>query len=170
MTYYAGIGSRKTPEEVLQIMEKLGFVLAKKGLILRSGAAEGADSAFENGCDKAKGKKEIYLPWKNFNNSISDLYFENLPEEATDIAFKYHPNLHRCTYGIIKMMAINSCQVLGKDCNTPSDFVVCYCEKDENGEYQGGTAQALRIAEDKNIPIFNLFFKDDLEKLKKFVI
>jgi len=54
--YYAGIGSRSTPDNVLGIMEKLGIVLAKKGFILRSGGADGADKAFEKGCDLASTK------------------------------------------------------------------------------------------------------------------
>ena len=72
--YYAGIGSRSTPDNVLGIMEKLGIVLAKKGFILRSGGADGADKAFEKGCDLASGQKEIYLPWKGFNGNNSSLY------------------------------------------------------------------------------------------------
>lgn len=56
--YYTGIGSRETPEEVLSLFTIVGEFLAKKGYILRSGGAKGADKAFEVGCDKAKGKKE----------------------------------------------------------------------------------------------------------------
>lgn len=167
--YYAGIGSRSTPEEVLNIMEKIGMICAKKGYILRSGAAKGADQAFEKGCDKLGGKKEIYLPWKGFENSSSDLYYENLPPKAEEIAFEFHPNLYKCSYGIIKMMARNSCQVLGKDCNTKSNFVVCYCECDANGNLIGGTSQALRIAMNRKIPIFNLKNREDLDKFKDHI-
>jgi predicted Rossmann fold nucleotide-binding protein DprA/Smf involved in DNA uptake len=59
--YFGGIGSRETPENVLKIMTQLGYSLAKKDFILRSGGANGADLAFENGCDKANGKKEIII-------------------------------------------------------------------------------------------------------------
>ena len=167
--HYAGIGSRKTPPNVFKIMTQLGEVFAKKGFVLRSGAAEGADTAFESGCDNASGEKQIFLPWKGFNDSTSDLYFENLPILAQDIAFEHHPNLYKSTYGVIKMMARNSCQVLGQDCQTPSHFVVCYCEIDKAGNPVGGTGQAIRVANAYNVPVFNLFFQDDLHKLKEFV-
>ena len=167
--YYAGIGSRKTPQDVLNVMEQLGSVFARKGFILRSGAAEGADAAFEKGCNLAQGKKEIYIPWAKFNNSESELYYENLPELAQEIAFEYHPNLYKCTYGVIKMMTRNSCQVLGKDCKTPSNFIVCYCTVDNKGNFEGGTGQALRVAKAYNIPVFNLFYKEELNKLKNFI-
>jgi hypothetical protein len=163
--FYSGIGSRNTPEKVLIIMEKLGTAFAQKNFVLRSGHAEGADMAFEKGCDRANGKKEIYIPWKNFNNSQSTLYYENLPEKATDLAFEFHPNLHRCNYGTIKLMARNTCQILGLNCETPSSFVVCYTS---DGKFSGGTGQALRIADHSTIPIFNLFNQTDLDRLKNF--
>ena len=43
MVYYAGIGSRETPTEILNIFENIGFYLAKNNFILRSGHAGGAD-------------------------------------------------------------------------------------------------------------------------------
>lgn len=165
--YYTGIGSRSTPGDVLAMMKKIGQILGKKGYVLRSGAAEGADSAFEQGCDSVGGLKEIYLPWKEFNGSNSDLYESS--SAAEEIAFQYHPNLYACKHSVIKLMARNSHQVLGKDCRTKSSFVVCYCPLDEKGKWKGGTGQALRIASDKKIPIFNLYIKEELENLKSFL-
>lgn len=60
MPYFAGIGSRQTPQEILSLMRKTGASLTEKGLILRSGGATGADSAFEAGCDSIHAKKEIF--------------------------------------------------------------------------------------------------------------
>ena len=54
---YAGIGSRKTPIKILKEMTKIANFLNKKGYILRSGGAIGADKAFENGSGN---KKEIF--------------------------------------------------------------------------------------------------------------
>jgi len=47
--FYTGIGSRKTPYQVQQQMQRIAQFLAKKGYTLRSGSANGADSAFEEG-------------------------------------------------------------------------------------------------------------------------
>ena len=55
---YAGIGSRRTPPELLDEMEVLGRQLAIADYVLRSGGAKGADSAFERCCDAVKGVKE----------------------------------------------------------------------------------------------------------------
>ena len=47
---YTGIGSRETPTAILDLMIAIGGVLAQRGFTLRSGGADGADDAFEQGC------------------------------------------------------------------------------------------------------------------------
>ena len=47
--FYTGVGNRDTPHEYLEKMTVLASLLEKEGCILRSGGAEGADTAFENG-------------------------------------------------------------------------------------------------------------------------
>ena len=155
MIYYAGIGSRETPQKVLDGFQSIGTILAKRGYCLRSGRADGADKSFEIGCDKANGRKEIYLPWKGFNGSNSNLFVGNLQKEAEaiSIASKYHPAWDKCKDGAKKLMQRNTYQVLGQDLETPSDFVICYTDR---GLEKGGTAQAIRIAKDNDIPIFNV--------------
>ena len=67
--FYTGIGSRKTPKTILKLFTEVAIYLSKQGYILRSGGAKGADQAFERGA----AKKEIYLPWRNFENNKSNL-------------------------------------------------------------------------------------------------
>lgn len=49
-------------------------------------------------------------------------------------------------------MGRNTYQILELDLQTPVEFVCCWTR---NGEIDGGTGQALRIAIDMGIPIFN---------------
>lgn len=65
---YTGCGDEKTPEPILNLMFEIGRYQAKRGDILRSGGTEGAQAFFENGCNSEKGEKEIFLPWKGYNN------------------------------------------------------------------------------------------------------
>lgn len=148
---YAGIGSRDAPDDILEECIRIAITLAKKGFTLRSGGAEGCDDAFEIGCDHANGSKEIYLPWKKFNRNSSELYTPS--DLAFEIAEKYHPKWNDLRHNIKKLHARNTHQILGQDCCTPVDFVVCFTPK---GELIGGTSQALRIARDYDIPILNL--------------
>lgn len=168
MNYYAGIGSRETPNEILTMFEKIGYYLGQNNFILRSGHAEGADQAFERGCDKVNGKKEIYIPWRNFEGSDSKLIVEY--GEAFKIAEKFHPYWHNLKDGAKKLQARNSHQVLGKDLNSPSSFIVCWTK---NGKGSGGTGQAIRIAKAYEIPIFDVGgYKDILVfglELREFI-
>lgn len=165
--YYTGIGARKTPKRIQDIMTDIAKYLSKQGWILRSGHAQGADQAFERGC---LDNSEIYLPWKGFEGSDSDLIVKE--KLAFDIAEKHHPYWRNLSQGAKKLQARNSHQIFGKDLKSPSSFVICWTE---GGKMVGGTAQALRIAESWNIPIFNLGKYEDLsdseitDKVMKFL-
>ena len=171
--YYAGIGSRETPEDILAIMSDLAFKLANKGYILRSGGADGADSAFEKGCDLAKGKKEIFIPWDRFNGrergngvvSLSQLD-ATIVSQAMKMASEYHPNWKICSSGGRLLHSRNCFQVLGLSLESPSSFIVCWTR---NASGAGGTGQAIRVAEANNIQIFDLADIHDLARIKRFV-
>lgn len=160
MKYYAGIGSRETPPHIFDKMTKLAGELRETNrFILRSGGANGADTAFERGAGE---QKEIWLPWQGFNNNNSPLYLpetlERYPvcKRALEIAEYYHPTWDRLKYGAKRMMVRNVFQVFGKMLQFPVDFIVCWTY---DGKASGGTGQAMRIARDYNIPIFNLFYE-----------
>lgn len=155
---YSGIGSRQTPDDVLDRMVKIGKSMAQKGLILRSGGAEGADIAFEDGCDMASGKKEIY-----YANGKGIVIPDNIWEQAMQIAAKTHPAWDRCSAYAKRLHARNGFQILGRDLKTPTDFVVCWTK---DGGPTGGTGQAIRLAMQHNIPIYNLYRESALLSLR----
>ena len=159
--YYAGIGSRATPVEIQHLMYQIAKSLARQGYTLRSGAAGGADQAFEKGCDKICGKKEIYLPWAAFEGSSSPLIVQ--PGKAYEIAEEFHPYWYNLSQGARKLQARNSHQILGRDLSTPSRFVLCYTK---NGNGQGGTGQAIRIARAHNVPIFDFGEYKTIDEIK----
>lgn len=154
MKYYAGIGARNTPPEIKYIMTKCAAYLQTIDYVLRSGGANGADSAFERDITNPD-HKEIYLPWGNFNGNQSTLCQPSA--EAFRMAAIYHLAWHKCNTIARGFHARNCHQVLGLDLKTPSDFILCWTPK---GEVTGGTGQALRIAIDHNIPIANMFNND----------
>jgi len=95
MKHYTGVGSRKTPKEILSLIKDIATKLALKGFTLRSGGAVGADNAFERGCKLGNGLKEIYKA-------------EDCTLEAMKLASQFHPAWNRQLHGR------NSFQVLGK--------------------------------------------------------
>lgn len=161
--YYTGIGSRQIPPDIARDMTQFAYIAARKGWILRSGGATGADSAFEKGCDDAKGRKEIFLPWPKFNGSDSP--FVTPSQEAHTLASTIHPCYKRLTFGMRELIARNMHQVLGEKLDSPTEFVVCWTPdgartRSEYSIKTGGTGSAIVLASDKNIPVFNLYHKD----------
>lgn len=155
---YVGIGSRETPAHICQLMKRLAARLEKEGWILRSGGANGADSAFERGVFKSQ-NKEIYLPGPTFNGRsaknpgyIDATKLESFPKALKTVKL-FHPAPGKLSKNGRLLMARNAMQVLGADLNDPSDIVIAWTPE---GKLKGGTSQALRIADFHNIPIFNL--------------
>jgi hypothetical protein len=161
---YTGIGSRETPLDIYQMMISAGVMLAQVGYTLRSGGAPGADMAFEQGCDMVGGLKEIFLPWKGFNNHYKSgiVLAPQIALEAQSIAEHFHPAWDRCSLAAKNLHSRNVAQILGADLNTPTDFVLCWTR---DGKASGGTGQAIRIAQHYDIPIYNFHNESDLADL-----
>ena len=154
MTYkaYAGIGSRETPEDILYMMTGFANLAQGMGWTLRSGAADGADKAFEAGVTDGT-KKEIFLPWGMFNGSRSMLFPPS--PMALEMASRVHPNWEACSQGAQKLHARNIHQILGLNLTAKDavKFVLCWTK---GGQRIGGTSTAIRVAEMYNIPVFNM--------------
>lgn len=177
--FYAGIGSRETPQDVLNSMQWISGKLYEKWYTLRSGGAKGADEAFALGVEEAASGKstnnyKIYLPWDGFNDhhhNPSKGYFDSSRastwNEALELVNKYHPAPDKLSSFSRKLMARNAYQVLSITLKDPVDFVICWTK---GGKLVGGTAQAMKIAMDFGVPIYNLALTDDIRKLNKEVL
>jgi len=152
---YTGVGSRNTPREVQERMGQIASVLEDMGYTLRTGDADGADAAFRNGV-KDPDNMKVYIA-----NDVN--------ERALELGEKYHPAWERVgSYGR-KLHARNSFQILGDNLEDPrpSLFVICWtpdgCTSDEERAIgTGGTGQAISIADDYNVPVYNLNSNSDL--------
>lgn len=177
--YYTGVGSREAPEDICDLMQDIGYALAKKGFILRSGHADGADLAFETGAkihiiESPKQLYDIYLPWNGFNGQgkdVNHIVATELDsyEDAWEMASITHPAWDRCSAGAQALHSRNCMQVLGHDLATPSKFLICWAEVDKHGIPKGGTRTAWNLAKSYNIPCFNLYVEEDLRRVSKLL-
>lgn len=187
MRYYAGIGSRETPSDVLELMEAVAYTLARAvpvtsayrpdlydGWALRSGGALGADSAFERGAmrgmdaDLLEPWPQIFLPWRGFNDRpVGPDHFPP-PNSAYEIAASFHPGWSYLRRGGRALHARNVQQVLGPEPSkpTPSAMVVCWTMGARGG---GGTGQAIRVARRCGIPVFDLADGETRERFDRYV-
>lgn len=157
--YYAGVGARKTPPEVLKLMQEVGALLAEDGMRLRSGGAIGADTAFYDGALEVKPEGvEIFLakPRAGIVGAVTDMSpvfgrlaknFHPKPEAITPT----HPNDRR--QNTFKLMSRNGCQVFGENFTVPSNVLICWTP---GGQGKGGTGQAIRLANTADIPVIDL--------------
>ncbi len=165
---YAGIGSRETPKEKLFLMTSLAEQLAEQDWFLRSGGANGADTAFAKG--SPVDKREIHIPWSGYN-LISPSYSPGaiIPAfnpEIESIAAAHHPNWDNLSQGVKKLMMRNVTIILGEDLESYAKMIICWTP---NGALQGGTAQGMRVAYGFDIPVFNLALEEDAPRLNAFV-
>lgn len=172
---YAGIGSRETPADVLNLMCRVANRLARDGYTLRSGNAPGADQAFADGHLMAGGAPiEIYLPWPNFEKDFIDAWGAEIvrrsrPQpEAYKIAEFFHPAWGRLSRGGRALQARNVHQIVGPEVHVPvlPEFVLCWTKGGRGG---GGTGQALRMARTYGVEICDLAFSDQRSRWQAVV-
>lgn len=153
--FYTGVGKRATPYNILVIMKDIAELLEQRGYILRSGAAAGADKAFESGVTKPQNKC-IYTA-------------NQATPEAMAIAARYHPVWDRLPTFAKKLHGRNSFQVLGDDLKTPSEFLICWtvdgCTQHiGRSAATGGTGTAISIADATGVRVCNLKRPDHYTK------
>lgn len=157
--YYAGIGSRTAPLSVQNELTRIASSLEARGLILRSGGAEGADLAFERGI-KNPDMKEIWLPWHKFNGSQSPFVLENpIPPEVESLSRSIYSRWDESSLSVKRLHARNAYQILGNDLNTPVEFVACWTPRPETDT--GGTMFGVTLAKSRGIPVYNLYYELD---------
>ncbi len=188
--YYTGVGSRETPLYIMYMMAQLAQIFEKKGWILRSGCAIGADAAFEDSLVQPEISTEIYVPNNGFARKMNTIHknYYIIPKEINGTGFdsKYREamrilmdeNMHKawknCKEYVLDLHNRNMFQALGKDLQTPSNFLICYTNNREK-KYEdtdintGGTATAINVASKKGIPVFNLSVNEDFMRLSTFI-
>lgn len=183
---YTGIGSRETPIGVISIMEDAGYRLARMGLVLRSGKADGADAAFQRGAQRFSGAKcEIYIPWKGFKGGEGlvdtyditlDMVDREFPEHADmrwDWVKEVHGGWEKLSQGARKLHERNIHQLFGKDLGNAylnqSKFVIYYAQETKGGSPKGGTATCVNLAKKQGIRTLNLLKEENWEVLENFL-
>ena len=192
---YAGIGSRKLSKQNSKKLITFAFVRELNGWVVASGAADGAVMAFEVGARLAyrllnkinpdlypKNKyslvQNIYIPWNNFNgrkNSEYKGYSSKISDAEFEIAMKYHPSGANMKDSLKTLMARNVLQILGREHEgerVPVSEVICYTPDgaETKTTYKtGGTGQSIRIANDYNIPVYNLSSENGLGYIEKVI-
>jgi hypothetical protein len=157
-TAYAGIGARQTPPDVQAPMRRNAGALARRGWVLRTGGAPGADQAFAAGARDAGGTVELFLPWPGFQRH-SAARLSRPTAAAVELAARHHRAWQRLPAPARALLARNGHQVLGAGLDQPAHVVICWTPDGSltgQGARSGGTGQALRIAHGHSVGVINL--------------
>ncbi len=184
---FTGIGSRETPDNILDMMTRIGKALCDRGYRLRSGGARGADTAFYQGVRQSHRFREvgceIFLPFDRFRVDNYTTLVED-PEEgiwnfgnfdpatwehAKAIALKARGGDGGLNRGGIALHTRNAAQVLGGGLNHPSRHVICWAKPFPNGRISGGTNTAVQIAITRHIPVINLYTEAGWARANEFL-
>lgn len=174
MQVYAGIGPRKTPADIFNVMVELARLLCARGWTLRTGGADGADTAFLNGCLLWEPRCELYLPEPGHNgHQVGTAFLERPMPSAYAIAAKYNqPWWDRHTEPVKALHARNAHVILGKHLIDPVRMVVTWTTDGRtDGQGRGGTQAALRICagEAPDALVFNLARPEHMERINRFI-
>ena len=156
---YAGVGARATPEPVLAHMREIAERLGERGWLLRTGGADGADSAFAAAAPPDR--REVIVPWRGYNGldtragegSACRVLTPAEIEAMRPLAEPHHPAWERCAATVRDLHARNVAVLLGTDLKQPAHAVVCWTK---DGRDIGGTGLAIRLAQHRGIPVLNL--------------
>lgn len=139
----AAIGRREIDKDGIGFCYETGKTLATFGVLMRTGGAVGADTAFIQGYKAYGGNPKIF-------------YKEDATEAALKMASKNHSAWNKCNDYSQRLLARN-CQILfGQDLDDPVDFVVYWSKHPD----EGGTGFGVNLARKHGIQLINLAHKN----------
>lgn len=184
--WYAGVGSRETPEEILALMYRLSQALYAQGYALSSGDAEGADTAFYEGAVSSPHYHQlgarIYLAWNGVGKEGKKRYHDpknyfydasQFPtwETATSIALEARGSWEGLGRGGIAMHTRNVFQIMGADLTSPVSSIIYWGKPvGKTEKVKGGTNTALQLAIKCGVKNrINLNTDEGMERATKFL-
>lgn len=170
MKTYAGIGNKKTPENIINIIKIVAILLSHDKYVCATGACTGADQAFAEGTIMANGFVHLHVPWESYEigwrsklkGHIRTFVLKDDDVEAYNTVAIFHPAYHKLSPSV-KALHARSYNIVKN-----ASFMVCWTE---DGQVTGGTGQAIKIATYFHLPIYNLgnekTFNDMLTAIKR---
>jgi len=152
MKTYAGIGSRKTPQQIQDLMCAIATHLEQHNWTLRTGGAPGADQAFLRGTSR----RTVYRPanLQRVQASVSQTAYQSVRD--------WHPATYKLS-SIARQLLARNYLILFGDQETPQPvrFVLCWTpdsclNQATRTPRSGGTGQTVCVAAAAQIPVFNL--------------
>lgn len=171
------IGSRalhtqKGHESDIKFLHKLCYRLAELGIQFTSGLCkDGLDAIAQIEYSRAVDNHKAFLSqFEVYVYNIKAVHKSKLPnkhlatpmnmsikKQLYDIASKLVSHWNNCDDYARSQHARNIHQILGYNLDEPVNAVITWCVTDNYGTPIGGTATAIKLAQQYNIPVFNFY-------------
>ena len=168
--FFAGVGSRETPPDVLALLVRLGRTLTDLGWTLSSGDAVGADRAFYEGALQSPRFSEvgcrIYLAWNGVGGRYHDpdngfydaTQFTETYPQAEALALAARGSFEGLGRGGRALHTRNVFQIYGHTLKEPVSCVLFWAvPQGRSGKVKGGTSTAVTLAQQAGIKTINLY-------------
>jgi len=151
MKYYYSTGNRRdVPKSIHQLFSIVAVKLQQKGYMYRYGGISGIEKFFAG---NAISNKEL-------------VNIKQITQEHLNIASLFYPEMDKLSKTRQKQLGKIVNILLGNDCNTPISFLITHTK---NGVGLGDTYFAINVAKGHGIPIFDCYYNDVLQRLRKMV-
>jgi hypothetical protein len=152
---YALLLDNKTPEDVIARVATVIKKLEKQGYTLRTSI----NSPILKGLEAQVTRKEIYLPWKDFENHTSELCWSTPRSDA--IAQQAQPAYNSLNKGVKKILSMNARVICGNKMVSPCLFLLTWsldgAENEGNVRSTTGfMGHPITIASRLGVPVINL--------------
>lgn len=176
--WVTGVGSRKTPVTMQPPITAIVRLLASRDHGIRSGAADRADTMFEEAALQCEARLQVFTTGhrhrRPHHTPLLTLPVQ-VQEEAARIAQAHHRGWHGMSEWARALHTRNVLQVLGPSLTAPSKALICWAPGsvlDAKGRLRnvaGGTGQAVRIAYTYGVPAYNLAIRAHVDKLARLL-
>lgn len=166
---YAGIGNPKAPPNIVAKCTELGKYLDSKNFTLRTG---GGNTEVEEAFEATTENKELFLPWKKFNDKESKI--SHYDPCIAAIAQKLQPGYEGLEFWRQSFFNRTVGLMLGKNGKSPVRLLICWSQdgveqaKDRLAT-TGFIGIAISTAAQLRIPVFNLKNEDAVGRIKLYV-
>ncbi len=165
---YVVTGNKDASSSIIEDIKQFVIKLEDLGYTTRSGGMDGIDSEVES----VSKKLELYLPWRDFSNKQSKLYFSG--DLAKQAAKKYSPVYDNLKPAIQSFLAKNARMVLGDKLNSNCLFLICWSEdgaehKKDVTARTGNVGHVILIANSIGVPVFNLGKEGTKQRLQNYI-
>lgn len=156
------------PESLVPVIEAITAKLNELGYTARLGGNLNIEELVEKNIER----KEIHLPWRNFNEKESKLTFNTKPSFI--LAKQFSPVYDRLPDAVKAILARNVRLILGNNLKSPLLFLITWSRDGvESAKYRtaqtGNVGHVIAMADMLRVPIFNISKQDSIDRLKQYL-